>query len=176
MIPCHPFTGTAATYGYEVDMERLTEVHSEAGLYQLHKVSLMRFASALVGPDDAADVVSDAMLSLLKSGKLVEAKNPEALLHRAVMAKAKSLQRSVFARRARERRFADRWIEEQPSVRPDVVRAVTRLSSRQRACVYLTYWEDLSPTMVADHLGIGEGSVKRHLARARAKLREVIDD
>ncbi|MFV1971632.1 MAG: hypothetical protein ACC683_11605, partial [Acidimicrobiia bacterium] len=69
-------------------MERLTEVHSEAGLYQLHKVSLMRFASALVGPDDAADVVSDAMLSLLKSGKLVEAKNPEALMHRAVMAKA----------------------------------------------------------------------------------------
>lgn len=157
-------------------MERMTEVHSDTGLYQLHKISLMRFASALVGPDDAADAVSDAMLSLLRSGKLADAENPEALMHRAVMAKARSLQRSVFARRARERRFAERWIAEQPAVRPDVVRAITQLSSRQRACVYLTYWEDLSPAMVANHLDIGEGSVKRHLARARSKLREVLDD
>ncbi len=157
-------------------MERMTEVHSEAGLYQLHQTSLVRFASSLVGPDDAADVVSDAMLSLLKSGRLGEAENSEALMHRAVFAKAKSMQRSVFARRARERRFADRWIEEQPGVRPDVVRAVTRLSAQQAACVYLTYWEDLSPSTVGDRLGIGEGSVKRHLARARAKLREVLDD
>ena len=157
-------------------MEPVTEVHSDAGLYLLHKTSLVRFASALVGPDDASDAVSDAMVSLLKSGKLAEAENPEALMYRAVTAKARSLQRSVFARRARERRFADRWIEEQPGIRPDVVRAVTRLSAQQRACVYLTYWEDLPPSMVADRLDIGEGSVKRHLARARAKLREVLDD
>lgn len=157
-------------------MELMTEVHSDSGLYQLHKTSLIRFASALVGPDDAADVVSDAMESLLKSGRLAEAENPEALMHRAVMTKALSLQRSVFARRGREQRFAERWIAEQPGVRPDVVRAVTRLSPRQRACVYLTYWEDLSPAMIADRLEIGEGSVKRHLARARAKLREVLDD
>lgn len=154
----------------------MTQVHSEEGLYQLHRVSLIRFASALVGPDDAGDAVSDAMESLLRSGKLIDARNPEALMHRAVYAKAKSMQRSVFARRARERRFADRWVEEQPDVRPDVVRAITRLSAQQAACVYLTYWADLTPSMVADHLHVGEGSVKRQLARARAKLREVLDD
>ena len=157
-------------------MDRVTELRSTAGLYQAHRTDLIRFASALVGPDDAADVVSEAMVSLLKSGQLSEAESPGALMHRAVFAKARSFQRSVYARRRRERRFADRWIEEHPEARPDVVEALIRLSPQQRACVFLTYWEDLTPKMVADRLDIKEGSVKRHLARARARLREVLDD
>jgi RNA polymerase sigma-70 factor (ECF subfamily) len=159
-----------------VNVERITEIHSESGLYAQHRAALVRYASWLAGPDDAADVVSGAMESLLKSGQLVDAENPEALMHRAVLAKAKSMQRSFFRRKARERRFAERWIQEEPAFRSDVVAAVVRLSPRQRACVYLTYWEDLTPPKVAEHLGIGEGTVKLHLARARAKLREVLDD
>jgi RNA polymerase sigma-70 factor (ECF subfamily) len=157
-------------------MERMTEVHSDAGLYAEHRNSLVRYAAWLVGPDDAADVVSDAMESLLKSGVLDDAENPQALMRRAVLAKAKSMQRSFFRRRARERRFVQRWVQEDPAFRPEVVEAVVRLSPQQRACVYLTYWEDLTPPKVAEHLGIGEGTVKNHLARARAKLREVLDD
>ena len=157
-------------------MERMTEVHSEAGLYEAFRTNLVRFATALVGPDDAPDVVSDAMESLLKNGQLADAENPKALMHRAVLAKAKSMQRSFFRRRARERRFAERWVQEEPGFRSDVVEAVVRLSPQQRACVYLTYWEDLSPPMIAERLGIGEGTVKQYLARARAKLREVLHD
>jgi RNA polymerase sigma-70 factor (ECF subfamily) len=47
---------------------------------------------------------------------------------------------------------------------------------QQRASVVLTYWEDLSPADVAIRLGISEGSVKRHLARARARLKELLDE
>lgn len=61
-------------------------------------------------------------------------------------------------------------------MRPDVVQAVTSLSAQQRACIYVTYWEDLSALIVADRFGVGEGSVKRHLDRTRTKLREVLDD
>ncbi|MCJ7781165.1 MAG: RNA polymerase sigma factor [Acidimicrobiia bacterium] len=157
-------------------MEHMTEVHSEAGLYEEFRTSLIRFATVLVGPDDAPDVVSDAMESLLKSGRLAGAESPKALMHRAVVAKAKSMQRSLFRRRARERRFIGRWTTEQPGFNPDVVDAIVRLSPQQRACVYLTYWEDLTPQMVARRLDIGEGTVKQYLARARAKLREVLDD
>jgi RNA polymerase sigma factor (sigma-70 family) len=53
--------------------------------------------------------------------------------------------------------------------------AVAGLSVRQRAVVVLTYWADLDPRAVAERLGISEGSVRRHLARARARLREVLD-
>jgi RNA polymerase sigma factor (sigma-70 family) len=53
--------------------------------------------------------------------------------------------------------------------------AVGKLSVRQRAVIVLTYWADLDPPTVAERLGISEGSVRRHLARARAHLREVLD-
>jgi RNA polymerase sigma factor (sigma-70 family) len=157
-------------------MERMKEIHSESGLYAQHRTDLVRYASWLAGPDDAADVVSDAMESLFRSGQLADAENPGALMHRAVLAQAKSMHRSIFRRRARERRFAERWVQEEPGVRSDVVEAVVRLSPQQRACVYLTYWEDLTPPKVAEYLGIGDGTVKLHLARARTKLREVLDD
>lgn len=77
---CHPSKGSVATYGCEVLVERMTEVRLAAGLYELHRRGLMRFAATLVGPSDAADVVSDAVESLLKTDALVEADNPSALM------------------------------------------------------------------------------------------------
>jgi RNA polymerase sigma-70 factor (ECF subfamily) len=56
----------------------------------------------------------------------------------------------------------------------DVLRAVGQLSLQQRAVVFLTYWEDLTPGAVAERLGVSEGSVKRHLARARKRLGELL--
>jgi RNA polymerase sigma factor (sigma-70 family) len=50
------------------------------------------------------------------------------------------------------------------------------LSIRQRAVTVLTYWSDLDPSSVALLLGISEGSVRRHLARARSRLKERLDD
>jgi RNA polymerase sigma-70 factor (ECF subfamily) len=58
----------------------------------------------------------------------------------------------------------------------DVLAAVNKLSVQQRASVVLTYWEDLTPAEVGSRLGISEGSVKRHLARARARLKELLDE
>ncbi|HDH25070.1 MAG TPA: hypothetical protein ENH00_02605, partial [Actinobacteria bacterium] len=59
---------------------------------------------------------------------------------------------------------------------PDVVAAIGGLSVRQRSVVYLAYWEDMTDQMIAEYLGIGSGSVRRHLGRARSKLREVLDE
>ncbi len=157
-------------------MEHVIEVGSEAGLYAAYRTDLVRFATALVGSADAADVVSDAVLSLLKSGQLRDADEPRALMYRAVVARANSMHRSVFRRRARERRFAQSVMVEDPELRPDVVEAVIGLSPQQRACVYLMYWEDLSVRDVAKRLDLGEGTAKRYLTRARARLREVLDD
>ena len=60
---------------------------------------------------------------------------------------------------------------ELPEYRPEVLAAVRRLSVRQRAVVVLAYWEQLTAGEIAGQLGISEGSVHRHLARARSKLR-----
>jgi RNA polymerase sigma factor (sigma-70 family) len=51
-------------------------------------------------------------------------------------------------------------------------RLMERLSPVQRAAVTLYYWEDHSVEEVASTLGIPENTVKTHLSRARADLRE----
>jgi RNA polymerase sigma-70 factor (sigma-E family) len=82
-----------------------------------------------------------------------------------------------------DRRRAQRWRETQhllaepPTLDDDHVvtanavrRALSDLSPKQRACVVLRYYEDLSVLEIADQLGCAEGTVKRHLADARARL------
>jgi RNA polymerase sigma-70 factor (ECF subfamily) len=145
-------------------------------LYERYSLDLVRFATSLVGPSDAADVVQEAVATLIATGRLAEADNPRALMYRAVLAKAKSLQRSAFRRRRREHRFAESIVVADPERRPDVVAAVVRLSPQQRACVFLAYWEDMTTGSIAGYLGIAEGTVKSHLARARERLREVMGE
>ena len=58
----------------------------------------------------------------------------------------------------------------------DAQRALAGLSPQQRAVVYLTYWDDLTPAQVAALLGVSEGSVRKQLARAREQLRRVLDE
>ena len=55
-----------------------------------------------------------------------------------------------------------------------VVAALDRLGRTQRACVVLYYLEDMREEDVADALGIKHGTVKAHLAQARARLREIL--
>jgi RNA polymerase sigma-70 factor (ECF subfamily) len=141
-------------------------------LYAKHAEALTRFATGLVGPSDAADVVSDAVLRCLTSDRWLEVRDPRPYLYRAVLNQARQSHRGALRRVAREAQAGRARTVEPPDVRPEVLDAVARLSLRQRAVVVLTYWEDLDPAQVAVRLRIGEGSVRRHLARARARLRE----
>jgi RNA polymerase sigma-70 factor (ECF subfamily) len=61
-----------------------------------------------------------------------------------------------------------------PELEPEVSAAVAGLSPQQRAVVFLTYWDDLDPRSVGALLGVGEGTVRKQLNRARARLREVL--
>lgn len=151
-------------------------VETNRQLYERYGEAVTRFATSLVGPADAADVVHNAVASLIAKDSLASADNPKALLYRAVLNHARSFQRSAFRRRRREQRFADGVVAIDPVVEPEVARAVISLSPQQQACVFLTYWEDMSPSQVSERLGIAEGTVKYHLAQARSRLREVLDE
>lgn len=54
--------------------------------------------------------------------------------------------------------------------------ALGRLSERQRAVFTLRHFEDLSLDEIAELLGLDVGTVKAHMARALAKLREELRD
>lgn len=51
----------------------------------------------------------------------------------------------------------------------DVHRALAHLTPQQRAVIFLAYWEDLAPPQIAATLAVSEGTVRKQLARARAR-------
>jgi RNA polymerase sigma-70 factor (sigma-E family) len=59
--------------------------------------------------------------------------------------------------------------------RQAVMHALARLPQRQRACVVLRYFEDLSVTEVAALLGVSEGTVKSQTSRGLASLRTMFE-
>jgi len=146
----------------------------DAEIYEKHAEELVGFATGLVGPSDAADVVSEAVLRCLRSRAWPTVREPRAYLYRAVLSEARQHHRTTMRRRAREARAASVDSVQAVDVDPTILDAVSGLSIRQRAVIVLAYWQDLTPGEIATMLGIGEGSVRRHLARARARLREVL--
>ncbi len=136
---------------------------------------LAGYAAVLVGADDARDVVQQAFVAVLASGRWGSVSDPRAYLFRATLNAARSLRRSDRRRVAREWRTRSEVVAHmQLLTDPAVLAAIGHLSVQQRAVIYLTYWEDLTPAMVAERLGIGEGSVRKQLNRARRTLREVL--
>lgn len=142
--------------------------------FEKHVAELTHFASGLVGPWDAEDVVADACITAFARPNWEEIRNQRAYLYRSVLNQARMFKRSALRRRAREMKAARSETESVIALHPEVVEAVGRLSMRQRAVVFLTYWEDLHPSDIADRLGISTGSVRRHLHRAHKRLREIV--
>ena len=157
-------------------MQAESPVATDAEIYSEHSLALIGFATVLVGPDDAPDIVSSAVLRALRSPGWSGVANHRAYLHQAVANEARNFKRGQMRRRQREARVAHGEIVYPPEAHPEVLQAVRKLSVRQRAVVYLTYWEDMTDQMTADYLDISAGSVRRHLARARHHLRRVLDE
>lgn len=148
---------------------------SDAEIYARYAPELVRFARGLVGPDDAPDVVAEAVTQLMYSPVWPKARNHRALLYRAVLYQAQSWQRSKHRRAARESTSVPPGAWEVPDFDPAVGAAIAALSPQQRAVTFLTYWEDLTPSTIAVLLDVSEGSVRKQLARARRRLRKVLE-
>ncbi|HUN34546.1 MAG TPA: sigma-70 family RNA polymerase sigma factor [Trebonia sp.] len=69
----------------------------------------------------------------------------------------------------------DTVMRDQDPADPAVIAAVRRLPERQRQVVALRLLLDLDTETTAETLGISPGTVKAHLSRAVAALREALD-
>ncbi|HYN36846.1 MAG TPA: sigma-70 family RNA polymerase sigma factor [Actinomycetota bacterium] len=74
-----------------------------------------------------------------------------------------------------ERERADEGSPGPSGTRVDVLVALRQLPNRQRHATILFYWGDLPMPVIADLMGIAEGTVKAHLAQARATLRTSLE-
>ena len=154
------------------------EIDDSAGLdedaaWRAHSSDLIRYATLLVGPIDAADIVSVAFMRVAASP--VKIRKPRAYLMRAVSNAAIDQYRSRQRQQVRDLHavIATTTIHGREAD-VDVRRAIAALSVQQRVVVYFTYWEDLDTNQIAELLGITPASVRRHLARARFRLRKVL--
>ena len=151
-----------------------------AELHRTHYRSLVRIARLLV--DDEAsgeDIVQDAFVRVFNGWDRVD--DPVKYLRATVMNGARSrLRRRLVARRyvppvARETAGADEFVVVQ-SEHAAVVAAVRALPRRQRECLVLRYYADMSEAEIAATLGISPGSVKSHSHRGMAELTRVLGE
>ncbi|MEE4420647.1 MULTISPECIES: sigma-70 family RNA polymerase sigma factor [Streptomyces] len=147
-----------------------------AELVQERGAELHRYGFLLCGDRmEAADLVQEALVRVFSRPRRAwELGEAEAYVRRTMLNRYLDLHR----RRARWIRALPRLVSTAPVAdhstdvmhRIDLMDAMRGLSPRQRACVVLRYYEDLSTADIAARLGCGEGTVKRHLSDALARL------
>ena len=143
-----------------------------AALHRQHYRSLVRLAALLGDRGAAEEVVQDAFVRVYLAGDRV--REPLAYLRRAVVNGARS---SLRRRRVREQAPLTVVRDVLPGEdHSDVVAALRRLPVRQRECLVLRYYLDLSEAEIAAALGISAGSVKTHSHRGLAALEKTLED
>jgi len=141
---------------------------TDESIYNKHRDDLIGFAAAVAGADNAEDVLSAVMVKVLRRGGLVRLDNPRPYLFKAVLNEARSLlRRPGLLPLLSEPGYSD-------AHEVEVLDAVMRLPARQRAAVYLVYWEGESVADAASLMGAAPGTVKRYLHLARRRLRGVM--
>jgi RNA polymerase sigma factor (sigma-70 family) len=148
-------------------------------VYEAHALRLVRLATVLIGPDDACDLVSEAVRRAVHSPSWPAVRDQGGYLVSSLVNLTREFHRERTRRAARERRAARltptgaTYEVTPPDV--DIRAALERLSPQQRAVIYLAYWEDLGIGQIARLLDVSEGSVRKQLARAKSKLKELLD-
>lgn len=143
----------------------------DAAIWRKHKEELIRYATVLVGVDQAEDVLSTIVERVLRrKGSLTTLDDARPYLFRAVLNESRGT-----IRRKRIIPWERDFVEDHIEFRPDVAVAVGGLPARQRAAVYLFYWRDLPVAEIAGLMGCRPGTVKRYLHLSRNHLRKVLE-
>ena len=145
-------------------------------LFREHATPLLRLAVVLTGDRPLAEeLVQEAFVRLHRTGRAPALGAERAYLRRTVINLSHSHHRHLrVVRSTRQERVDDAAPAEQHAVTRDaqerVAAAIRALPVRQRDCIVLRFYEDLSDTQIAEALGLSPGSVKTHLHRARTAL------
>lgn len=156
---------------------RTAAVAATEALFRARYSEMVGLAGLLLGDRGTAEeVVQDAFAKFHLSRHRINDPDREVSYLRSIVC---NLARGRLRRRSVERRLRPvPRLEVAPT--PDVVTERHRqdtvaaglagLPRRQRECVVLRYWLDLSERDIAETLGIAAGSVKSHLHRGLAAL------
>jgi RNA polymerase sigma-70 factor (ECF subfamily) len=165
----------------QADLERRFRTLYAANLTPILRYALRRVASA----EDAADVVAETFLiAWRRCAEVPSGAETTPWLYGV----ARRVLANHLRGEGRHSRLGDRLRSElaqqlvDPDPADDVVRvrmvraALSRLEPIDREVLELTAWEQLAPREIAVTLGLSAATVRTRLSRARARLREQLDD
>jgi RNA polymerase sigma-70 factor (sigma-E family) len=155
-----------------------TRLESLGAWYENRYPALLRFAYVICRDAAVAeDLVQESFVRIYRAWRKAEEEGLDAYARRTIV----NLNHSRFRRLIRERRALSAMEvapdHREPSHDHEVLwEAMGELTEQQRACVALRYYEGLTESETAQVLGVGVGSVKRHVHRAMEKLRKKVGE
>lgn len=137
-------------------------------------------------PDDADESMQEALLIIWqKFDKIRSHPNPQALILRICVNSAYDVLRKKSRHRNREQvnvsplnspcqqPVGDELITNEEK-RAEIFQAIMKLSKNQAAAVLMRFIHELSYSDIAQALGCGEATVRKHIERARIKLSKLL--
>jgi RNA polymerase sigma factor (sigma-70 family) len=158
--------------------------HEISDAFQEHYTSLLQVANRVLENRAAAeDVLGTVFLRLAKAPPKEFVNNPPGYLHHAVLNEALAVRRSGNRRVELDRAFKDQQTPP-PAItsrgRDDMLRrlmdAKSQLELGDVALLTLRYEMDLSCKEIAERLGRTRMGIVMSLARARARIRKLMDE
>ena len=162
---------------------KLRRVASEMGaedeliaLYRERYASTVRLAFVLTAHSGVAEeLAQEAFVRTWRSwDRMRDPQAAAAYLRTTVINLAKSSLRRRAVEIKHRIRGGEAATEHDAALRIDLIRALQELPSRQRACIALRYYEDLSEEDTAQALGVAIGTVKSTTHRALRRLEEML--
>lgn len=168
--PSAPYQGVGSDTPLSVETSPDREQEVER-LYRTEGGRLWRAVVAHCGDREVAnDAVSEAFAQVLARGPAVH--DPRSWLWRTTF--------RIAAGDLKARRppipYASEQSYDMPEPISDVLRALRRLSPKQRAAVILHDYADLPTREVAHVMGIGQATVRVHVSKARRRLRRLLEE
>jgi len=140
-------------------------------VYREHAERLWRALVLYAGePEVASDAVAEAFAQAIARGSAI------VHLDRWIWRSAFSIARGELKRRGGTTPEVPDLPSEVPAETTDLVRALEKLSSKQRASVVLHHYAGYSTKETAEIIGSTAGAVGMHLGRGRKRLRELLGE
>lgn len=143
-------------------------------IVERYSASLYRLAYSFLGSrQDAEDVLQEVFFKFLrKRPDFAEEGQLRAWLRTVTANQCRDILRSPWRRRTLPLEEAASWPEPAPD--PDVEAALHQLKPKDRAIVYLFYFEQCSSAEIARTLHMTDAAVRSRLTRARQTLKTLL--
>lgn len=159
-----------------------TEDEVVAALARDRGGALVGYATLLTGSvKDAEDLVQDALVkTVLRSRAGLSIDTAEAYVRRSILTtyidghRRLRRWRDAMPRLGHESTLPLPDTADRVTAQLDVRQALAGLPRRERACVVLRYFDDLTVVDIADTLGLSTGAVKRYLSTGTHRLEAVL--